>query len=178
MTTLRVKRALVIMLAALNLLWVPPAHANVMGLYWCDRSTVRVWDGTGQWRWKIAQAVHGWDNLGTKIRVYNTADPARAQIKVVHKELPWPNMATSQIAFYWNGSRNCIAGTAWVYLDPSFRYNANAGRVSSHEIGHTLGLDHNTYSASSVMYVGANPVWLGHPNWYDDRELTRAYGSR
>ena len=41
MTTLRVKRSLVIMLAALNLLWVPPAHANVMGLYWCDRSTVR-----------------------------------------------------------------------------------------------------------------------------------------
>ena len=157
--------------AALISVAAPQADAVTYGLRWPTRTVYVYVDATVSSRWYVTKDLAQWSRAGG-INVYRTSDPAKAQIRVHQRDLPSPNAA--QTALAWSGST--LVG-ADITLDSTMVSSTYCSRrhTATHELGHALGLDHNTTSKTSIMFVGAGAVCSYVPNSYDYADVRAIY---
>lgn len=157
--------------AALISVGAPDAHAVTYGLRWSDRTVYVYVDADVSPLWYIAQDAAQWSTAGG-IDVFETSDPAKAQIRVHQRDLPSPN--AGETALTWSGST--LTG-ADITLDSTMVGSTYCSmrHTATHELGHALGLDHNTTSATSLMFTGSGAVCSYVPNSYDYDDVRVLY---
>ncbi len=94
-------------------------------------------------------------NITTSLSVYNAA-PANRRMRVVFTETSDFFPLAGGVAFVgiFSGG-NPLVSPAWVFTG-NFQNAKNMGEAASHEIGHTMGLDHDGKTGVSEYYEGHN----------------------
>lgn len=148
-----------------------PAQAATYGVKWAA-STVYVYvDPNVSAGWYISYDIATWTGWG--INVYRTLDKAKAQIRVHQRDLPSPRAA--ETALVWSGSTLISAD---VTLDVTALALPWCSRrhIATHEMGHAMGLAHNTSDRTSLMYVGSGGTCSMYLSYLDYSDMRSLYG--
>lgn len=147
------------------------AQASTYGLHWANRTVYVYVDSNVSSRWYINYDIAQWSKAGG-INVVRTYTYSKANIKVHQKDLPAPNAA--ETALSWSGST--LLG-ADITLDSTALGLSYCSRrhIATHELGHAIGLAHNTSSSTSIMFTGYTKTCSMYPNTYDYNDLRVLY---
>jgi len=162
---------LVSLLAAATLVAPAAANASYLGWKWQQRNiyVCREWNyGAGV---SLAKSVREWNKGSARIKVRYTQDCNKAHIRVRFRHIE----AAGTARIRHNGERvtRCI-----VTIDPDYRWSRQGKHLVSHELGHCLGLGHNTKTRKrSVMNQGWE-IAPAFPMRHDRRKINNLYGGR
>ncbi len=133
---------------------VRTAAVGGTGLHWLMRPgqrelVVDVVDRTG-WAWPVRAASREWATPHVRYR-YGPSCRARMPCVVVREG--WYGLTDwSGVTHATPGQMQTFAGTVQVQLNDSYRMSAGEHRaVACHELGHALGLDHDSRTSSCVQ---------------------------
>lgn len=123
--------------AALTSLVLVPGGAGyaVGGVPW-PGETITYADTT-RYGWSVEQAVRAWNAVGAGVRFVRVREPAHADLTILLK--PGRTHGHASLGFRSSGAR------VWLTGDLTAR---SAALVAAHELGHVLGLHHETRRCS------------------------------
>lgn len=154
------------------------ALTSTLGWRWTG--TVNVYDGTGDPAWKVAEAAREWGSR-TGLHTQVVDKVAAAQIVVYQvDQFTDPGYPNAIGLTYWpHVSGNVADGQCRIELLKwvADTYPLTAEDAAIHELGHALGLAHDTVDKRTVM---APSIQLGegftHPLAADYKNLQSIYG--
>lgn len=142
-----------------------------------DHPVVTVYDGTTSTGWNVASALTQWSAASPNLTLVSTSDPATADI-YVHEN---SDIAYAGVASYTtdNGGYRITHCDVTLSTYYAVNYPSVMHHDALHEIGHCLGLDHNTQDVKgSVMNkVVSVATAVTKPSPYDLTNLRTAYAS-
>lgn len=153
----------------------PPLHWANNGyghpqVYFVDH-TASQWPVTlSAYEWNIAQGIDStyvWANC-----------PGYSGIHCVNLyDANYGGTGWAGITYYsWDGNRNLIDGSVYIQFNDYYSYNAAGYRQDTcHEMGHALGLAHNSSTGSCLYYQILNSDSARYPNGDDFSMLANLY---
>lgn len=166
------KRRLAAVAAALGIALVAanPAAATPLGPKW-DHRVVTVYVDYNVVVWSINVALADWSKA-SGVDLVLTRSYANADVRVHQRDLPAPSAGETLVTYI--GTRIIHAevtlDTTAIGLAPCSR-----SHIAAHELGHALGLAHNTTDRASLLYVGTGAACTTHPSAYDYADLKAMY---
>ena len=158
--------ALALALALLGaLVLAPPAHAYERLGYTFPSRKITYYDGTGRYKAEVKAAADAWNKSGAKVRwVRASKSRARVPIRVNSK------IGAAGLGWYFGNGRGLIE------LQPDLKKGqltkaAGVGvatQVIVHEMGHVMGLDHETRTCA-IMQPGIGLVCRSAPEIWQFR---------
>lgn len=166
--------ALIIALLLINVIGVNAAtQTHPMGVGKYTRSVKRIswWmsydNGGGWYEYQINNAINNWENPGWSNPLHFVeSDNNRGTMMDVYTKTSsfWTSQGKSAYTLattaWYNGSGNPVSPDTKnyyftrIYINDTEMHNFTANNIKgtiAHEIGHTLGLDHNNYNQYSIM---------------------------
>jgi hypothetical protein len=146
--------------ATISLVLVPAGGGFVVGGVPWPGDTVTVWNAT-KYRWSVDQAMRAWSAADAGVRLAPARDPSFADVVVGYK--PGRMHGHASLGFRPEGAR--------ISLTEDLNARA-AAIVATHELGHVLGLHHESRRCS-IMNPGFDPRRPGGCPIASCRELWR-----
>jgi hypothetical protein len=166
------KRLLLILAVSLGLLFVNgTAHADVYPFRWA-KHTVCI-EMHASTHYPVKAAVHAWDDAPYLHLVYTGDCSGYSQVVKVYSgwygKTGWAGLAMLR---YSDGR---LISPLWIKLNNTYAWNyswTSRAHIASHEIGHTVGEAHTSYSRS---VMGPDSYRYAYPQPYDYGEIGGLY---
>lgn len=142
-----------------TLVFAPSAEAfKTFGSWRWPGKTITYHDGTGkQYKDEVAAAARAWNTSGVKVKWKKVSSKSKAQVPIIVKKIP-----TAGIAWHLGRGRGRIE--IQPRLKKSRQTEAAGARVAvqviAHEMGHIMGLDHETKKCAVMQPM----LGVGCPN--------------
>jgi predicted Zn-dependent protease len=148
------------------------ASTRTYGWSW-QQPIVYVYDATPSTSaWKVSEAVAEWNKPNDRLNLVLTTDQSIADIQVF--EEPAPDVYSGYARWTESGG---VVTDCRVSLSPYWANDYKAETTAVHELGHCVGLDHNsTFIKGSVMNsTVSNSTAVFKPGAVDYKSLSTLY---
>jgi predicted Zn-dependent protease len=151
-----------------------PAQANLLAYRWAG-SVVCVEDHTSSTAWPTVSATNRWAPAAD-IHIFARRDCGSWQTITVRSSYQGANGYYARTRIFYQPDKPWLFHHVVISINESYRSRLNWGdrrSVIMHEIGHALGLAHNSRS-DSIMNV-YRAFRFDYPTGYDFAEIERRY---
>lgn len=135
---------------------------------------------TADARWKVGRAIAAW-NRGGVVQLALTSQPCLECIVIQESSTPLPGVQPED-AGGWDGLAyprsidGQVISNCTVLLDPNALDYTNIVAITTHEIGHCLGLPHSPARWSIMSREPGRPLEMVYPRNHDWKKLGLLYG--
>lgn len=145
---------------------------------WKWNEPVDVYSAVSGGNWKVAEAVAEWDiKSGAIVRMTTDINSANIVIQEgTASDCQTTSPTVAGCAYLPARNGGVASGKTNVYLMSAYRSFPAAEHIAIHELGHTLGLNHTSFSKSVMRTSVSNSNYFKTPQVYDYKDMKALYG--